>query len=212
MSKKALVMWGGWDGPTPKEASEMVTAELRKNNFDVRLENSLAALDDAEYVKSLSLIVPVWTMGQISDPQLKNMLDAIREGVGFGGFHGGAGDAFRGRLDYEWMVGGLFVGHPHVGEYTVKVTKKADPIVKGMAEKFAYVSEQYYMLTDPVNNVLAATTYDYDGNKCEMPVIWTKSFGKGKVFYSALGHSAEEFKKYPEVLAMTVRGMIWASK
>ena len=212
MSKKALIMWGGWDGHTPKDAAEIIACELRKSGFDVRMENSLAALDDAEYVKTLNLIVPVWTMGQISDQQLKNMLDAVRSGVGFGGFHGGAGDAFRGRLDYEWMVGGLFVGHPHVGEYTVKVKRKSNPIMKGMTAEFPYVSEQYYMLTDPGNKILATSTYKYDGNECEMPVVWTKTLGNGRVFYSALGHVAEEFRKYPEILAMTIRGMIWASK
>jgi hypothetical protein len=43
-----------------------------------------------------------------------------------------------------------------------------------------------------------------------MPCIWTKTWGKGRVFYSALGHCAKEFTDYPEVLAMTIRGIIWA--
>jgi type 1 glutamine amidotransferase len=35
---------------------------------------------------------------------------------------------------------------------------------------------------------------------------------KGRVFYSALGHTAKEFRDCPEVLAMTIRGMVWAAE
>jgi scyllo-inositol 2-dehydrogenase (NADP+) len=50
---------------------------------------------------------------------------AVHSGVGLGGMHGGMGDGFRGHLDYEWMTAGHFVGHPCVGDYTVRNTHAA---------------------------------------------------------------------------------------
>jgi hypothetical protein len=45
-----------------------------------------------------------------------------------------------------------------------------------------------------------------------MPVVWTKTWGKGRVFYSALGHDPSEFDAYPEVFAMALRGLQWAAR
>jgi uncharacterized protein len=45
-----------------------------------------------------------------------------------------------------------------------------------------------------------------------MPVIWTRSLGAGRVFYSALGHQAQEFTDFPHVKDMTVKGLLWAMR
>jgi uncharacterized protein len=121
------------------------------------------------------------------------------------------GDAFRGDLDYEWMVGGHFAGHPHVGEYTVRITDSTHPITAGLPAQFAYRSEQYYMLMDPGVHVLAETDYVYEDRTVRMPVAWTKPWGRGRVFYCSLGHDPAEFTTYPAALELTVRGLRWAA-
>ena len=63
MGKSALVMWGGWNGHTPKETAEILAGKLKENGFDVRVENALKPLEDGEAMKKLNLIVPMWTMG-----------------------------------------------------------------------------------------------------------------------------------------------------
>lgn len=209
---KALIVWGGWDGHQPKQVGEIIEKALKAKGFEVRVENSLDPLKDVEAVKALDLVVPVWTMGQMAKEQWAGLDQAVKSGVGVGGVHGGMGDAFRGNLGYEWMVGGLFVGHPHVGEYTVKLTAKKSPITEGLPKEFPYKSEQYYMMTDPGNTVLATTDYAYEGRKAKMPVVWTKSWGQGRVFYSSLGHAAQEFTDFPNALEIAVRGMIWAAE
>ncbi len=209
---KALITWGGWQGHTPKETSEAMAEGLRKENVEVTLEDSLDSWADQDYLKTFDVIVPCWTMGELTKEQQQGIMAVVKDGVGLAGIHGGMGDAFRGVLDYEWMVGGLFVGHPYVDEYTVCLTEEKSPITDGMAHSFPYKSEQYYMLLDPGIRVLADTMYEHNGERVRMPVVWTKTWGKGKVFYSALGHEAEEFVTYPEVLAMTVRGLIWAAR
>jgi len=208
----AILFYGGWDGHEPKRCAELFGDALEAAGFEVGRFDSLGILDDAETLKAADLIVPIWTMGKLESAQEKNLSAAVREGSGLGGFHGGIGDAFRGAIDYEWMVGGHFVGHPHVGPYRVKVTRPESEIVSGLPAVFDYESEQYYMMMDPGVEVLATTTYRYEGRDCEMPVIWTKRWGKGRVFYSALGHQSAEFESYPAVFDMTVRGLRWAAR
>ncbi len=211
--KKALIFWGGWDGHTPKETAGVLADGLKDEGFSVRVVDNQKALQSEAALKKLDLIVPMWTMGALEGKAWPNINAAVRSGVGIAGVHGGAGDAFRGNVNYQWMIGGQFTGHPHVGKYAVKLTGKRSPITRGMPKSFRYESEQYYMLIDPAIDVLATTVYTkYEGKRCEMPVVWTKSWGKGKVFYSALGHRFEEFEKYPHVFEMTIRGFKWAAK
>lgn len=209
---KALIVYGGWDGHEPEPVSEIIEKALVAKGFKVDRVGGLEPLADGEALKQLDLICPIWTMGEMAGEQWQGLNEAIRSGVGFGGFHGGAGDAFRGNLEYQWMVGGQFVGHPHVGEYTVRMTAVKSPITEASPSMFTYSSEQYYQLIDPGVTVLADTLYEYDGNRIILPCVWTKTWGKGRVFYSALGHCAKEFSDYPEMLAMTIRGMIWAAE
>jgi type 1 glutamine amidotransferase len=209
---KALIVYGGWDGHTPKETSEVFERELKARGFEVRREASLAPLADEAALKDLDLIVPVWTMGELAKEQWKALNAAVRGGVGLAGVHGGMGDSFHACQEYQWMVGGQFVGHPHVGDYQVRLTDVVSPLTAGLPAIFPYKSEQYYMLVDPGNTVLADTMYELEGRRINMPVVWTRQWGRGRVFYSALGHVAQEFAAYPQVLEMTVRGMLWAAE
>jgi len=214
--KKALLFFGGWPGHQPKECAELFTRELTRRGFAVAAVDSLAALDDLDCLQACSLIVPLWTMGTLTETQEKNLVAAVQSGVGLGGFHGGMGDAFRGSLAYQWMVGGHFVAHPdNIKDYTVQITDRADPITSGLAD-FAVRTEQYYMLVDPLNHVLATTVIQSPSaswaNGTTLPVVWKKHHGRGRVFYSALGHQAEEFTQCPPQLELTLRGMQWAAR
>ncbi len=209
---RALIIQGGWEGHEPTAVANYFAGRLRTEGFDVTISDTLEVLNDGEAVASYDLISPTWTMGHLSAQQSANLSRAVQGGTGLGGFHGGMGDAFRGDLDYEWMVGGHFVGHPHVGEYVVQVVDRAHPITEGLPESFNYLSEQYYLLVDPGIAILATTAYRHQGQEVTMPVIWTKQWGAGRVFYSALGHRLQEFIDHPCVANMTVAGMKWAAR
>jgi len=212
MKPRILLFWGGWDGHQPEKIAQLFANELTQHGFEVQVESSLDCLNDPEKLKTYALIFPCWTMGQLSDAQSKSLQEAVKSGVALGGVHGGMGDAFRGNLDYEWMTGGHFVGHPHVGDYTVRIKDFASPITQGLPGTFAYRSEQYYVMIDPAIHVLAETEYLYEGRACTMPVAWVKTWGKGRVFYSSLGHDPKEFTEFPEALTLTVRGLLWAAE
>ncbi len=213
--KKALIIYGGWDGHSPKATSELVAGDLRTAGFDVTVSDTLDALLDAEKLKTYDLIVPNWTMGQISGDQEKALLAAIESGAGLGGFHGGMGDAFRNASSYQFVVGGQFVAHPdNMKDYVVHIAKASDPIVAGLKD-FAVHSEQYYMHVDPSNEVLATTTFNTTSapwvNGTVMPVVWKRQYGAGRVFYHSIGHSPAELQ-IPEVREITNRGLAWAAR
>lgn len=210
--KRALIVAGGWAGHQPEGFGNLLSSELTKHEFTVDLRTDLSALDDADTLKGYDLISPFWTMGTLTPDQSSNLQNAIHSGVGLGGIHGGMGDAFRGDLNYEWMVGGHFVGHPYVGEYSVRITDPAHPATAGLPGEFDYNSEQYYMMIDPGISVLAETTYVYEGRNVTMPIAWTKHWGEGRVFYSALGHALDEFTKAPAALQLAIQGMVWAAR
>lgn len=214
--KKALIVWGGWEGHEPKACADLFAAELTNRGFTVQVADSLTILEDAPRTAALSLIVPIWTMGALSELQEKNLVAAVLAGTGLAGFHGGMGDAFRGSITYQWMVGGQFVAHPdNIKDYTVNIVNRADPITAGI-EDFAVRTEQYYMLVDPRNDVLATCTAQSESapwtNGVVMPCVWKKQHGAGRVFYSALGHQRAEFEAVPQQLELTLRGMVWAAR
>jgi len=210
--KRILFVSGGWDGHKPHEIVSLFSTELTARGCDCVIQTTLDVFADVERLKTFDAIFPCWTMDTLTKEQSEGLLAAVRSGVGLAGIHGGMGDAFRGNLDYEWMTGGHFVGHPHVGDYTVNITSLTSPIVAGLPGTFEYRSEQYYMMTDPVIDVLANATYVHEGRACTMPVAWVKMWGEGRVFYSALGHEPEEFTLFPTAMELTVRGVLWAAR
>jgi uncharacterized protein len=214
--KQALIVAGGWTGHEPIKCAHVMAGVLQKEGYAVDIADDLDVYTDAAKLAGLSLIVPIWTMGEIKGEQAKGLLEAVRGGVGIAGFHGGMGDSFRTHTEYQFMVGGQWVAHPDgIIDYTVRITKGSDPIVAGLSD-FAMKSEQYYMHTDPGNEVLATTTFTGIKsapwvNGCVMPVVWKRQYGEGRVFYSSLGHVAADFQ-VPEALEIQRRGMLWASR
>ena len=213
---KALFVWGGWEGHEPKQCVDIFAPVLKEEGFDVEVADTLDAYLDEHKMRSLDLIVPVWTMGTITNEQERGLLDAVKSGVGIAGWHGGMGDSFRNNTEYQFMVGGQWVAHPGgVIDYEVSITNHDDPITKGLKD-FWMNSEQYYMHVDPSNEVLATTTFQGTESVpwikgCVMPVVWKRMYGKGRVFYTSLGHIAKDFDM-PEAKEIVNRGMLWASR
>jgi len=213
--KKALMVWGGWDGHEPQKGVAIFKPILETAGFSVEVSDNLDSYLDHEKLKTLDLIVPVWTMGVITEAQEKGLLEAVKSGVGLAGWHGCMADSFRNNTNYQWMVGGQWVAHPDgIINYTVNIINHTDPITAGLAD-FQMQSEQYYMHVDPSNEVLATTTFSTQSaewvNGCVMPVVWKRRWGQGRVFYSSLGHVAKDFD-VPEAREIQKRGMLWASR
>ena len=199
-----------------KACAELFGGLLAERGFDVVMRNTLDAYADAGLMQSLSLVVPIWTMGTITNEQERGLLEAVKAGVGIAGWHGGMADSFRSNPEYQFMVGGQWVAHPdNIIDYEVNVVDCDDPITHGI-EDFEMHSEQYYLHVDPANEVLATTMFHGRVsapwvNGTVMPVVWKRRYGSGRVFYSSLGHARSDFD-VPEAREIQIRGMLWASR
>lgn len=214
--KSALFVWGGWDGHEPKQCVDIVVPAIEAESFQVEIADSLDAFLNQEKMKAYDVICPCWTAGELSAEQGTALCDAVANGAGIAGWHGGMCDAFRGNTNYQWMTGGTWVAHPgNVHGYDVNIIDSDDPIIAGLSD-FKMNSEQYYLHTDPSNEVLATTTFDGVDAPwtagCVMPVVWKRQWGQGRVFYSSLGHVAKDFILVPECLEIMKRGILWAAR
>lgn len=212
--REALIVWGGWSGHEPEQGASIVRDMLTAEGFTVYVENTTEAFADPS-IADMSLIVPIYTMSKIEKEELANLARAVEGGVGLAGYHGGMCDAFREAVDYQFMTGGQWVAHPgNIIDYTVNIARPDDPVMQGLSD-FAYRSEQYYMLVDPSNDVLATTTFTGEHASWTkgvvMPVVWKRHHGKGRVFYSSLGHVTKEFD-VPEMKTILKRGLLWAAR
>jgi len=212
--KQALIVWGGWPGHEPEKGAAIIGDLLRGEGFAVAVSESTRAFADPDLGR-FDLIVPMTTMATIAPDEEANLVQTVAAGTGLGGYHGLMCDAFRNAVDYQFMCGGQWVFHPGgIIDYRVNIVRHDDPITAGL-EDFDYHSEQYYMHVDPSNEVLATTTFGGEHTAwvegVVMPVVWKRRHGRGRVFYSSLGHVAREFE-VPQMRTIVHRGLLWAAR
>ena len=219
--KKAMIYWGGWPGHDPELVAHRFERILKNENFDVDVFEGLDILDDYEKLTTYDLIVPEFTQGSLPNCDQKelNLENAVGQGVGLAGCHGGMCDSFRECVQYQFMTGSQWVAHPGMDgiDYMVNILKTDDPLLEGI-EDFVVSSEQYYLHVDPAVKVLATTRfpivweYNITNPPVDMPVVYTKMWGLGRVFYSSLGHHDDVFDKAPSSEEIMRRGFLWAAQ
>ena len=214
-NKNVLVIYQLDPYHSPKLFVKRVVSWLEVQKAHVIVSNNLNSYSNKELMDSIDLVIQTVTMGSLNSAQEKGLTNAIRSGTGIAGSHGGLADSFRNNTLYQFMIGGQFVSHPGGNvNYTVEFTKPKNDLTKNI-KNFNLNSEQYYMHADPYINILATTKFsgkEFPWIKDqEIPVCWTKNFGKGKVFYLSIGHSPDNFD-IPEVWELLTRGFKWASK
>jgi len=213
-NKNILVVWGGWDGHQPDVFAKKISKWAKQMGAHVIVSDSLGVYSNKDLMDKQDLIIQYWTMGEISKEQSEGLIEAVKNGTGLVGCHGGIGDSFRNNTDYQYMVGGQWVTHPGGKiNYSVQISNTGDPVTEGLQDFEIQNTEQYYMHVDPNVRVLATTTFNADhdawieGNS--MPVVWKKHHDKGPVFYISIGHNPEDFD-HPAVWTMLTRGIDWA--
>lgn len=212
---KALITWGGWDGHEPDKVAKIFEGIVTEAGGSAVVTDSLACFDDPEALQTYDLIIPVWTMSELSREAATHVSEAVARGTGMAGCHGGMCDAFRGNPLWQFITGANWVAHPGGDGVKHRVTITSDdPLVAGI-DDFDVETEQYYLHTDPANRVLATTRtdvvtwYHSPNGVVDMPVAWTRSWGLGRVYYNSLGHKAAVVASGP-AYEMIKRGVIWA--
>lgn len=229
--KHALIMRGGWTGHQPVETTDSFIPFLAEHGYDVRVEETTAVYADVDYLAGVDVVVQTNTMNTIEGEELRGLIAAVSNGMGLAGWHGGIADSYRNSSDYLQLIGGQFATHPakaprdelpgdgtdNFVRYTVDIVpEKADhPIVAGISD-FELTTEQYWVLSDDYNDVLATTTLparDFDPwhRPITCPAVWTRLWGQGRIFVSTPGHDLAVVDD-PNVRTIIERGILWASR
>jgi type 1 glutamine amidotransferase len=153
----------------------------------------------------------------LTDQQKADLLDFVRSGKGFGGSHS-ATDCNYTWPEYGDLIGGYFDGHPWAQEAAVDVEDTASPLVSGAAPSFRFTEEFYQFRNFSRDRVRVLVTLDTRSVDMTAPGInrtdgdfalaWIRSYGQGRVFYSAFGHFAESFQ-LPPVRTMLSNALLW---
>jgi uncharacterized protein len=230
--KTALVVRGGWEGHSPIEATDLFIPHLERNGYVVRIEGTPAPYADAAYMAGVDLILQCNTQSTIEADELAGLRAAIADGTGMAGWHGGIADSYRNSSDYLQLIGGTFACHPGKDPTTIMqpgrpeddyvphsvemLPEAADhPITRGL-DAFDLVTEQYWVLWDRYCDVLATTTqrvrpWDQWHREITSPAVWTRRWGKGRIFVATPGHSLDVLR-HPTVRTIIERGLLWASR
>ncbi|GAA3638794.1 ThuA domain-containing protein [Kineosporia mesophila] len=227
-TKRALIVRGGWEGHQPVAATELFIPFLESSGYDVTIAEKPAVYADAGLMGTIDLVVQCVTMSSIEKDEVAGLRAAVAAGCGLAGWHGGIADSYRDSADYLQLIGGQFACHPgrhpdeRVGDatdnfipYRVDVVRDDHPVTAGVPS-FDLVTEQYWVLSDGLSDVLATTTLAAQPwNEWTRPVtgpaVWTRQWGSGRVFVATPGHDVDTLR-VPSVRTLIERGLLWASR
>lgn len=229
MGKRGLIVRGGWEGHDPVAATEVFVPALESAGFELDFEDTPEIYADASAMSRYDLVVQCLTMTSATVDEVEGLRQAVASGAGLMGWHGGIIDSFRASTDYLQLVGAQFAAHPHAPQdrgrndvepyrdYTVHITEAgSEHIVTRTMEDFDVRTEQYWILTDSLIEVLAdCVLVPGEGDEwlepVTMPVVWTRRWGAGRIFATSLGHTVEVLEE-PVVRSLIERGMMWAAR
>ncbi len=200
---KVLLLVGGpeyHDRPETRAA----LSRLLSRRFDVTMTDDLGVLQP-DTLSAYDVIVNTTTFLEPTEEQIAALLDAVEGGKGFVGIHG-ATATFWSSPAYLDMIGGKFVAHDRKKELTVNIATAREveehPITQGM-DDFETFDELYIIEGDMTQwHVLARA----EGHA----VVYTKAWGKGRVFSNALGDGVSGLTSYG-FQTLIINGVEWAA-
>lgn len=232
-------VWSNLDAPAPLSYAEEVLTELGKTSgrFEAVCSQNSADIH-AENLKQFDCVV-FYTSGNLpfSSEQKTALLDFVRGGKGFVGTHS-ASDTCYNWAEYGRLVGGYFDGHPWHERVVLRVENANHPATRHLGDTWRIVDEIYQfrnwsrervdvlLSLDPSNSKIEKRKIRQpDGSEVEQEgeaffsrgkrkdndyaIAWTRSWGDGRAFYTALGHRGDVWrhKKFQEHL---LGGILWA--
>lgn len=144
-------------------------------------------------------------VGELTSVQESALLQYIKSGGGFFGLHTAAA-SFRESDGYHGMLNGFFNGHSPYMDFTVNVTESEHPITVGLTD-FDVKDELYYLIHNPDNSNHLMSAYDDTKDETHVMAFY-HMYGKGRVFYFALGHDMEVLEN-PTFQEVIRRGVLW---
>jgi uncharacterized protein len=186
--------------------------------FDVTVSEDVAVFT-TESLQRYGAVM-FFTTGELpmSNAQQHAFTDFIRAGGGFLGVHS-ATDTFYQWPEYLKVIGGYFDQHPWHQTVAVDVADRGNPLVAFLGTSFVVTDEIYQirdfdvggshalLRLDPASVDL--TRPDVHKHPYGWPLAWTRSYGGGRVFYTALGHEEGVWRDY-RFQQMLRNAALWA--
>lgn len=232
LSQPAILVFSKTNSFIHKEAIPAAKAEIQRlakvNGWTVYLTDSGAIHNSEDLSKFAAIIWNNVTGDVLTEPQRSAFQRYIEQGGGFVALHG-AGDGSVGET-WSWytdnLIGAKFIGHPMKQQFqvaTVIMEDRSDPISASVEEKWSRADEWYSFSGSPrdkgfhILGTLDESTYAPDGlwgKSLRMgkdhPIIWKRCVGRGRAFYSAIGHTASSYQE-PEYQTVLSHAIAWAA-
>jgi type 1 glutamine amidotransferase len=170
----------------------------RSAAYDVVVTDRVSAISAAG-LRRYRAVVFAMTSGELPIPPAGRaaLVSFVRRGGGFVGVHS-ASDTLYSYPPYGRLVGAYFRDHPYM-RGTVRVVGPPHPATRGVPPTMPLVEEMYRFRSDPVANgeqvvlrldpASAGAPADED-----LPLAWFGRQGRGRTFYTALGHHPETWR------------------
>jgi type 1 glutamine amidotransferase len=202
-----------------------VRAIAEGRGWQVFATENAAVFDDALLPRFRVLLSNNATGDNWTPPQREAFRRWLEGGGGFVGVHGAAGTRYR---FWDWYTDELlharFVGHPLLPQLQtarVVVEDRAHPATRALPESFAHEDEWYSFERSPraggVHVLASLDEASYAPRELfrdlamgDHPIAWSHCVGAGRVFYSALGHTAESYAA-PEHASLLEGALLWAA-
>ena len=175
----------------------------RTDNVDADFSQDYDILSNG--LNSYQSILFYTDVGELTSEQESGLLQYIESGGGFFGLHTAAA-SFRESDGYHGMLNGFFNGHSPYMDFTVNVTESDHPITVGITD-FDVKDELYYLKHNPNNSDHLMSAYDETKDETHVMAFY-HVYGKGRVFYFALGHDMEVLEN-PTFQEVIHRGVLW---
>lgn len=209
-------------------ANAMLAAAARENDWGY-FQTENGATFNPELLKKFDAVVFNNVSGDVFTPVQRAALKAFLEnGGGFVGIHGSGGDP---AYDWKWYVEGLigaqFIGHPMNPQFqqaTVQIEDNSHPATMGLPATLSRIDEWYSFeksARQPGYHVLATIDEATYANRkmftkdltmgSDHPLVWWHCVGKGRVFYSAMGHQPEAYSE-PDYRKLLIGAIGWAMR
>lgn len=202
MATRVVLISSGWYHPSLFARAALRSALAAVPGVEIQRAARLEALTRLDLSRFAAIVLYIHHK-QASEAALSALNRYVTEGGGLLAVHSAAA-SFKQQPKYYDILGGRFVGHGPVEQFTVEDSDARDPIF-GQVDSFSVRDELYRHEWKPENRV-----HFHIGTEGERePFVWTRAHGGGRVCYAAFGHTAESLK-HPAVRAILRRGLLWA--
>jgi type 1 glutamine amidotransferase len=184
----------------------------RSSTYDVIPLAGGAAQLSARRLRRADAVVFANTSGELPLADRPSLRLFVRRGGALIGTHS-ATDTLHSWPAFETLLGGEFARHGAVQQGRLTVSRRAHPVTRGLPRSFT-LTDEFYEFEGPVparTRVLLRLDPDSVPDEAgrDMPLVWARRYGEGRVFYDALGHQPAtwEHRLNRRILA---RGVAWA--